>query len=61
TGYVTPLVLVYQPNWQGAEYSVAFIVGIFGMSLIRDIFNFIYDFGKNPIEYIRAVRGGKED
>jgi len=60
TGFVTPLVLVWQPNWIGAEYSIAFVVGIFGMSIIRDLLNFIYDFGKNPLEYLRMLRGGKK-
>ena len=60
TGFITPLVLVWQPNWAGAEYSIAFVVGIFGMSIIRDIFSFIYDFGKNPIEYFKMLRGGKK-
>ena len=60
TGYVTPLVLLYKPDWIAAEYSIAFVIGIFGMSIIRDVFNFIYDFGKNPLEYLRMLRGGKK-
>jgi len=59
TGFITPLVLVWHPNWDGAEYSIAFIVGIFGMSIIRGMFQFIYDFSKNPMEYLRMLRGGK--
>ena len=59
TGYLTPLILIYKPEWVGAEYSIAFIVGIFGMSIIKDAFNFIYDFGKNPLEYLKMLRGGK--
>jgi len=51
---------VWQPGWAGAEYSIAFVVGIFGMSLIRDIFSFLYDFGKNPLEYFRMLRGEKK-
>ena len=60
TGFVTPLIILWQPNWVGAEYSIAFVIGIFGMSIIRDIFSFIYDFGKNPLEYLRMLRGGKK-
>ncbi len=60
TGFVTPLVIMWQPGWAGAEYSIAFVVGIFGMSIIRDIFSFIYDFGRNPLEYLRMLRGGKK-
>ena len=60
TGFVTPLVLVWYPNWSGAEYSIAFIIGIFGMSIIRGVFNFIYDFGKNTLEYFKMLRGGKK-
>ena len=60
TGFVTPLILIWYHNWIGAEYSIAFIVGIFGMSIIRGVFNFIYDFGKNPLEYLRMIRGGKK-
>ena len=60
TGFVTPLVIMWHPSWVGAEYSVAFIVGIFGMSVIRAIFVFIYDFSKNPIEYFKMLRGGKK-
>ena len=60
TWFVTPLVLVWHPSWAGAEYSIAFVVGIFGMSIIRDLLNFIYDFGKNPMEYLRMLRGGKK-
>ena len=60
TVFVTPLVLVWKPNWIGAEYSIAFIVGIFGMSVIRDVFSFLYDFGKNPMEYLRMIRSGKK-
>lgn len=59
TGYLTPLILIYKPEWVGAEYSIAFIVGIFGMSIIKDVFNFIYDFGRNPLEYLKMLRGGK--
>ncbi len=60
TGFVTPLVLVYKPEWVGAEYSIAFIVGIFGMSVIRDVLSFLYDFGKNPMEYLRMLRNAKK-
>ena len=60
TGYVTPLILIYKPSWESASYSIAFLVGIFGMSIIRDIFNFLYDFGRNPMEYIRMIRGARK-
>tara|TARA_R110000803_G_scaffold76454_1_gene141058 strand:+ start:8208 stop:8543 length:336 start_codon:yes stop_codon:yes gene_type:complete len=60
TGYLTPLILIYKPNWIGAEYSIAFVVGIFGMSIIKDVFSFLYDFGKSPMEYLRIIRGGKK-
>ncbi len=60
TGFVTPLIIVWKPDWIGAEHSIAFVIGIFGMSIIRDIFNFIYDFGKNPLEYFRILRGEKK-
>lgn len=60
TGFVTPLILLWKPQWEVASYSIAFIVGIFGMGIIRDVFIFIYDFGKNPREYIRMLRFGKK-
>ena len=60
TGFITPLVIIWIPSLGAASYSVAFVVGIFGMGVIRDIFYFLYDFGKNPLEYIRAIRGGRK-
>ena len=60
TGYVTPLILVYKPNWIGAEYSIAFVVGIFGMSIIKDVFSFLYEFGKSPLEYLKMFRSVKK-
>jgi hypothetical protein len=60
TGFITPMVILWKPQWIEAEYSIAFIVGIFGMGVIRDVFQFMYDFGKNPMEYLRMLRGGKK-
>ena len=60
TGFITPLVMVWKPNWIEAEHSIAFIVGIFGMGVIRGMFQFMYDFGKNPMEYLRMLRNAKK-
>ena len=61
TGFVTPLVLKWAPNWAGVEYSIGFVVGLMGMGILRDIFIVIRDFGKNPMEYLRMIRGGKKE
>ena len=60
TGYLTPLIILHKPNWVNAEHSVAFVVGIFGMSVIRSVFGFLYDFGKDPKEYLRMLRNAKK-
>ncbi len=60
TGFVTPLVVSWRPEWIEVEHSIAFIIGILGMGIIRGVFSFIYDFGKNPMEYLRMLRGGKK-
>ena len=52
--------MVWKPNWIEAEHSIAFIVGIFGMGVIRGMFQFMYDFGKNPMEYLRMLRNAKK-
>ena len=56
TGYVTPLVLIYFHILNGAEYSVAFIVGLFGMGLIEGLFALLNKLKNDPIEIGKAIR-----
>lgn len=56
TGYLTPLVLL---NWkwlQEAEYSVAFVVGLFGMGIIETGFIVIKKVKENPLEIGKQIK-----
>ena len=56
TGYITPLVLLKWEFLIGAEYSVAFVVGLFGMGLIEAIFNFIGRLKADPLGVGKAIK-----
>lgn len=56
TGFLTPLVLLKWEWLQGAEYSVAFIVGLFGMGIIEAIFNFISKLKADPLGVGKAIK-----
>jgi len=56
TGYVTPLILEWKPNWENTEYSIGFLVGIFGMGVIEGFINLVNSFRKNPISTIKSIK-----
>ena len=56
TGYLTPLVFLYWEDLRSAEYSVAFILGLFGMGLIETIFVILNKLKDNPIDVIKSIR-----
>lgn len=56
TGYVTPLILQWKPGWENTEYSIAFLVGIFGMGIIEGFMNLVTSFKKNPISTIKQIK-----
>ena len=56
TGVLTPLVLL---KWQwllSAEYSVAFVVGLFGMGLIEAGFRLITKLKQNPLSVLKSLK-----
>lgn len=56
TGYLTPLVLLKWTFLNGAEYSIAFVVGLFGMGLVESIFVLLNKLKDNPIEVGKALK-----
>lgn len=56
TGYITPLILLKWKWLIGAEYSVAFVVGLFGMGVIETLFIIIKKAKENPISTISSIR-----
>jgi len=56
TGYLTPLVLLKWELLNSAEYSVAFVVGLFGMGLVESVFVLINKLKENPVEVGRKLR-----
>ena len=56
TGMLTPLVLL---KWQWlytAEYSVAFVIGLFGMGLVEAGFRIITKLKQNPLSVLKSLR-----
>ena len=57
TGYLTPLVLVWQPSWESGEHGIAFLIGLFGMGVIHGILNFIQkNFVQDPAGAIKKIK-----
>jgi len=56
TGYVTPLILQWKPDWENTEHSIGFLVGIFGMGVIEGFINLVTSFKKNPISTIKSFK-----
>ena len=56
TGYVTPLILEWKPNWENTEHSIGFLIGIFGMGIIEGFMNLVKSFQKNPIKTIKSIK-----
>ena len=56
TGYITPLILLKWSAFQNVEYSIAFIVGLFGMGITEAIFVLIQKLKENPIETIKSIK-----
>ena len=56
TGYITPLILLKWKWLDSAEYSVAFVFGLFGMGIVESIFLLISKLKENPIQVGKAIR-----
>lgn len=56
TGYITPLILLKWDWLSGAEYSVAFVVGLFGMGVIETGFVIVKKLKENPLDTIKNIR-----
>lgn len=56
TGYITPLVLLKFDFLLSAEYSVAFVVGLFGMGVIEGGFKIIESLKKDPLGVISSIK-----
>jgi hypothetical protein len=56
TGYLTPLILLKWKWLESAEYSVAFVVGLFGMGVIESIFMLISKAKTDPIGIGKAIK-----
>lgn len=55
TGYITPLILLKWKWLIGAEYSVAFVVGLFGMGVVETGFIIVKKLKENPLEVINNI------
>ena len=56
TGFLTPLVLLKWEWLLGAEYSVAFVVGLFGMGILETIFNLIGRLKVDPVAVLKSLK-----
>lgn len=56
TAYLTPLVLLKWQFLNEAEYSVAFVVGLFGMGIVESIFMLIVKLKNDPVTVGQAIR-----
>ena len=56
TGYLTPLVILKWEWLSHTEYSVAFIVGLFGMGGVQAMFNLLNRLKANPIPTLKSIR-----
>ena len=59
TGFVTPVILLWQTWLTGAEHGVAFLIGIFGMGVIEATLSFLKVFRENPMESINKMKDYK--
>lgn len=57
TGYLTPLILLWKPQWEIAEHSIGFALGLFGMGIVAGLMEFVDKFRKDPIGTLRNTRG----
>lgn len=56
TGYVTPLLLGWRPEWETVEHSIGFVVGIFGMGIVEAGMNFVKRLQRDPIGTIKKLK-----
>lgn len=56
TGYITPIILAWKPNWESVEHSIGFVVGIFGMGLIEGLLNILKKFINNPLGTLKELK-----
>jgi len=56
TAYITPVIVLKWIWLQSVDYSVAFVVGLFGMGLIESIFALLYKFKNNPLAVGKAIK-----
>lgn len=56
TGYITPLVFMWKPSWENAEYSIGFVIGLMGMGVIEGLINLITQFKTSPIDTIKDIK-----
>ena len=57
TAYLTPLIILYKPNWESGEHGIAFLIGLFGMGIIHGLVNFINkNFINDPMGTIKKIR-----
>lgn len=56
TGFLTPLVLLKWDLLSDAEYSVAFVVGLFGMGIIESLFVLVNKLKENPLDIMKKIK-----
>lgn len=56
TAFVTPLIVAWKPFFADVEYSVAFIVGIFGMGILEGIYKIVQRFNTSPLELLETLK-----
>lgn len=56
TGYLTPLIISWQPDWESVEHGLAFLVGLFGMGVLHGFFNLVTAFTYDPIGVVKNIR-----
>ena len=56
TAFVTPLIVAWKPFFADVEYSVAFIVGIFGMGILEGMYKVVKRFNSSPFEVMEAFK-----
>tara|TARA_R110002012_G_scaffold263606_1_gene446760 strand:- start:472 stop:813 length:342 start_codon:yes stop_codon:yes gene_type:complete len=56
TGYITPLIMIWFPNWESAEYSIAFFMGLMGMGVVEGLVSLVTKFKTKPVETIKEIK-----
>lgn len=56
TGMLTPIVVLKWEWLSTVEYSVAFVIGLFGMGLIEAVFKILKSLKNNPLAVLKSLK-----